>query len=408
MQQRPQQGRRRAILVSLCCALLLLLATTVALLAQAQQQTRADDDDLGNIVGPPTLPAAMVDAIFAQQGSPMAGTGAVVEATARAANIDDAFALAIWEIETSDGAAGVGYSDRNPGGVRSSPGYPGDAGGYAIYPSYAAAIVDWFNVLKSRYVDRGLTSVYTLCYPYVGTSSAPQWANKVVNLMVRYQGEVPPPTPTPTLSPVYLAHKAIALQPAAQQQTPVQRAQPMQGQQIEGRKSRATSSPQTPGTQAALPRPITLLLVLLGLLAALLIALWSKWGIGGMPLPATRQTSIDEPVLRTTSALLEPLPFQPSLFVNQFSPIRETSPLGERHTDALTEALTEAMNALPTMQPRVRRVILQPVPVPVPRNIEDEITVKRVAVSREQSTRQGLVGLYGGEAPREFSSHKRP
>ena len=131
----------------------------------------------------------------------MAGTGWAIEEASRNTNIDDAFALGVWWSETNDGAAGVGLSYRNPGGVRSSAGYVVGGGGYTIYPSYAAAINDWFDILESRYINRGLTSVYTISYPYVGTSGAASWANKVYNLMVRYHAMAPAPVPTPTPSP---------------------------------------------------------------------------------------------------------------------------------------------------------------------------------------------------------------
>src|ERR1700694_4491615 len=56
-----------------------------------------------SVVGPPSLPATTVDAIFSRLGSPMAGTGKLVEQTSRQAHIDDAFALAVWWRETNDG-----------------------------------------------------------------------------------------------------------------------------------------------------------------------------------------------------------------------------------------------------------------------------------------------------------------
>ncbi len=67
-----------------------------------------------SVVGPPSLSASSVDAIFARLGSPMVGTGKLVEQISRQVNIDDAFALAVWWTETNDGAAGVGLADRNP------------------------------------------------------------------------------------------------------------------------------------------------------------------------------------------------------------------------------------------------------------------------------------------------------
>src|SRR2546429_9343475 len=118
-----------------------------------------------SVVGKPSLPAATVDAILKSLGSPMRGTGQVVARASQRTNIDDAFALAVWWTETNDGAAGVGLGYHNPGGVRGSSGYTVGGGGYTIYPSYAAGITDWLAIVKSRYVKRGLTSVYTIAYP---------------------------------------------------------------------------------------------------------------------------------------------------------------------------------------------------------------------------------------------------
>ena len=164
------------------------------------------DGDL-SVVGKPTLPTATVDAILKDLGSPMSGMGQVIEQASQQTNIDDAFALAVWWTETNDGAAGVGLADRNPGSVRGSVGYPSAYDGYTIYPLYSAAIVYWFNMLKNVYVNRGLSTVYLISHPYVGTSSSPLWAGKVVALMLKYRGEAPP-------APIVAPHAKRAIQPS--------------------------------------------------------------------------------------------------------------------------------------------------------------------------------------------------
>jgi len=149
----------------------------------ASQTTHAGDL---SVVWSTLFACCDLDAIFKSLGSPMTGTGQVVVQASRQANIDDAFALAVWWTETNDGAAGVGLADHNPGGVRGSVGYPSASDGYTIYPSYSAAIVYWFNMLRNTYVNnRGLSTVYTISYPYVGTSSSYLWAGKVVALMLK-------------------------------------------------------------------------------------------------------------------------------------------------------------------------------------------------------------------------------
>jgi hypothetical protein len=281
-----------------------LLSTFIVILAGAtalcwqvvqRQSTRADGV---SVVGPPSLPAATVDAILTRMGSPMAGTGKVVEQASRRTQIDDAFALGVWWVETNSGAAGVGRTDRNPGSVRGSPGYPSGYGGYTIYPSYAAAIVDWFDILKSRYINRGLTSVYTICYPYVGTSSAPLWAAKVARLMWLYRGEAPPPAPKPKV-PQHQPLMPILFKPFPTWSISQELRKPVDNAQII-----APPSMLTGGNR--------LFIISLGLLVALLIALGGALIRRSAPMMSLSSESQSEPVT--------PLP---ALIVNQFSPVLE-------------------------------------------------------------------------------------
>src|SRR5206468_1610449 len=159
----------------LLSTVILILGGGAALLWNVQHATQTSHagGDV-SVVGPPTLSASTIDAIFARVGSPMLGTGKVVEQASRQTNIDDAFAIGVWWTETNDGAAGVGLANRNPGSVRGSVGYPSAYDGYTIYPSYTAAILYWFNLLRNGYVNgRGLSTVYTIARPYVGTTSYP-------------------------------------------------------------------------------------------------------------------------------------------------------------------------------------------------------------------------------------------
>jgi hypothetical protein len=387
-------------LFPIICTLLVLISGSTALLWLVQeQQSRANAADVGDVVGPPSLPAATVDSIFARLGSPMVGTGQVVEQAARQANIDDAFALGVWWTETNDGEAGVGLADRNPGSIRGSPDYPSAYDGYTIYPSYAAAIFDWFKLLQMRYISRGLTSVYTICYPYVGTSNSLLWANKVVNLITHYQDEVPPPRPTPivtpTLSPQFLSHKQTLPQAKIAQQY----VQSQQGQQQELPKwpGHFSTSPQ-PGqpahiaTSALLPRSVELLLVVFGLLAAIVIALMST-RLG-------RSVSLEQPTPVTTALPdLGSVPSLPPLFVNQYSPVRETAPLGEPHTSGLLFPIEPGMRSYAgsthTTEALPRRVTL------LPAREEKHTTSERVSdaglvpILAESSTRRRVLSRHG-------------
>src|SRR6266581_296384 len=103
---------KRIFQLVLFSLVIILVGGGVAFLLQPHAASQADGL---SIVGSPSLPAATVNAIFARLGSPMAGTGKVVEQAAGKKHIDDAFALAVWWVETNDGEAGVGRSDLNPG-----------------------------------------------------------------------------------------------------------------------------------------------------------------------------------------------------------------------------------------------------------------------------------------------------
>jgi len=222
-----------------------------------------------SVVGTPSIAAATVDAIFTRLGSPMVGTGKVVEQASRQANIDDAFALAVWWTETNDGAAGVGRADRNPGSVRGSVGYPSAFDGYTIYPSYTAAIRCWFSMLRNNYVNRGLSSVYVIARPYVGTSSYPLWAGKVIKLIYRYRGIAPPPPvatvrpkPKPGVAPLVLIASA-------------KRQQPLLGLAREAARPAAALKKAALPFAPGLPRAGEFVIIYLGLLAALAITLFS-------------------------------------------------------------------------------------------------------------------------------------
>ncbi|HEV2659216.1 MAG TPA: hypothetical protein VGU68_01350 [Ktedonobacteraceae bacterium] len=339
--RRVQQRLRLTIFP---CMLIILFAGAVALLWQVQhaQPTRADGS---NVVGPPTLPARTVDQILAQMGSPMVGTGAVIEAASRQTNIDDAFALGVWWTETNDGAAGVGLADRNPGSVRGNVGYPSAFDGYTIYPSYSAAIVDWFNLLRSRYVDQGLTSVYTICRPYVGTTSAYLWAGKVVNLMLRYHGEAPPPTVVPSPTPRLDAARTLYKQLHVAAPKP------------QGTTAHITGNAQAPVTRAVVPvathhalavqhnTPATApFIILLGLLAALGIALWGL--LIRRSIPAAPASS---PVADMQTPSTEALAL-PALYANEFSPVLAPQPV------VSTEQLSWSQQRQPTPVPALAGV----------------------------------------------------
>lgn len=284
MQKRSIQKqfvRMLALSLTIC-----LIGGGLALFYQWHQGPTPGHASSDNVVGPPSLPASLVDSIFRSLGSPMVGTGQAVEAASRAANIDDAFALAVWWTETNDGAAGVGLADRNPGSVRGSTGYPSAYDGYTIYPSYTAAVNYWFPMLKRVYIDRGLTTVYAISHPYVGTSTSNLWAGKVTSLMNRYRSEAPAPTPTPkpTLAPGLQRFQQAQTSRAQQQGTNSSVPTVVATVQPQPQSQPQSSQPAASG----LGETAKMLLVFFNLLFALALGLWA-WRISkryaGQPAP---------------------------------------------------------------------------------------------------------------------------
>jgi hypothetical protein len=251
-----------------------------------------------SVVGQPSLPAATIETIFKRLGSPMSGTGEVVVQASHQANIDDAFALAVWWTETNDGAAGVGLADRNPGSVRGSVGYPSAFDGYTIYPSYSAAIVYWFNMLKNIYVNRGLSTVYSISHPYVGTSGSTVWAGKVVALMLTYRGEAPP-------VPVVIPHGKRVTEPSVYIQAT---ATPLVHQALSQPGKTPTKHLSNMARQAntsspILPSTYEYVIVFFALLLALAIVVGVLWLDKNRPI---RDTLCDEAVIGDVSTTHAP------------------------------------------------------------------------------------------------------
>jgi len=333
---------------------ILLIGGGIALLLQPVGTRFIASADGVSVVGPPSLSAPSVNAIFTRLGSPMAGNGDVIVRASRNMQIDDAFALSVWWSETNDGEAGTGraYGDRNPAGVRGSPGYPSDFSGYTIYPSYAAAIVYWFGMIRHKYVDRGLNTIYAISYPYVGTSNSPLWAAKVTRLMLQYRGEAPPPTaipainPRPIVSPGTTGVSKTHVRPAE-----VDARAFSEHTQLQPHNIQASTVPGIVILSAA--KDLELSVIFLAFLAAFVLAIWA---LRTMRLKRV----VPEPMpLRTTSALL-PLPMPglsqelPLLYVGK--------PFGVHTTEALRVDIAAANTPAGSQatDPRRRRMTLLP------------------------------------------------
>jgi hypothetical protein len=118
------------------------------------------------VVGAPSLPAALIDRILSEYGSPAAGQGQVFYEMGVRYGIDPAYALAFYVFESHCGTRGVARFTHGIGNIRTTPGYR-DYEGYRSYDSYAAGIEDWFKLIKELYVDGwGLRTVAAIVPRY--------------------------------------------------------------------------------------------------------------------------------------------------------------------------------------------------------------------------------------------------
>ena len=383
---------------------IVLIGAGVALLMQPHIPGQADGV---SVIGPPSLPASTINAIFRSLDSPMVGTGDIIEQTSRKTQIDDAFALAVWWTETNDGEAGTGRpnGDHNPAGVRASIGYPMDYGGYTIYPSYSAAIVYWFGMIRNNYVNRGLSTIYAISYPYVGTASSPLWAAKVARLMFQYRGEVPPaalstPTSVPA-SPLVSTrhhHKLIRRRPEHDRpfvKKPVQ-TQPVQTHSVQTQPTEVSSALQYAGW---IGLGVLLGVLFLALLAASGIAIRIMRSKRVVPVPVPERTTsrllpivpliraLDTPSTEPLAVWTEPLVAPGGLLKMPVAWTRTESLSAEQFPGRVADSENPQTSSLDS-DPRVRRVTL--LPTVASRFIEDP--PQEVPVVKELET----VGVRSG------------
>jgi hypothetical protein len=134
--------------------------------APANPAVGSASGDPYDVVGPPTLSAALIDTILSEYGSPAVGQGAVFAALGRQYGIDPAFALAFYVHESAAGTKGVARFTHGIGNIRTTPGYA-DYEGYRSYATFAAGIEDWFKLIRELYVDGwGLRTVATILPRY--------------------------------------------------------------------------------------------------------------------------------------------------------------------------------------------------------------------------------------------------
>jgi hypothetical protein len=105
-----------------------------------------------SIAGKPTLDAARVNDILAAYGSPLKGQGKAIVALSARYKVDDAVALAFFVMESRAGTQGEAVVTRNFGNLRPMPNAPA-LDGYRQYDSWLEGATEWFQVMRTLYLD---------------------------------------------------------------------------------------------------------------------------------------------------------------------------------------------------------------------------------------------------------------
>ncbi len=104
-----------------------------------------------SVEGKPTLSAAFVDKVLTAASSKAAGTGQALYDLSVKYGIDDAYALAFFQHESTFGTGGVARATFSLGNIRCSEGYR-CIEGYRAYSSWVQGYADWYRLIRTLYI----------------------------------------------------------------------------------------------------------------------------------------------------------------------------------------------------------------------------------------------------------------
>jgi hypothetical protein len=122
-----------------------------------------------SVVGGPSLSPDFINQTLALASSPAAGTGQALYDLSRQYQIDDAYALAVFEKESSFGKYGAAFENHALGNIVCA-GYPTCNGRFRSYSSWSASYDDFYRLITTEYVTHGLSSVETITPVYAPSS----------------------------------------------------------------------------------------------------------------------------------------------------------------------------------------------------------------------------------------------
>ncbi len=123
-----------------------------------------------SVEGKPTLSAAFVDKVLVAANSRAAGTGQALYDLSVKYGIDDAYALAFFEHESTFGTTGVARATLSLGNIRCSEGYQ-CIEGFRAYQTWQEGYEDWYKLIRDLYIGQwGLRTVEQIVPKYAPSS----------------------------------------------------------------------------------------------------------------------------------------------------------------------------------------------------------------------------------------------
>jgi hypothetical protein len=122
-----------------------------------------------SVLGGPSISADLINQVLSVAGSPAAGTGQSLYDLSRESGIDDAYALAVFEKESSFGTSGAGFENHALGNIVCA-GYPTCNGRFRAYASWQDGYQDFYRLISQEYVARGLSTVEAITPVYAPSS----------------------------------------------------------------------------------------------------------------------------------------------------------------------------------------------------------------------------------------------
>ena len=141
-----------------------------------------------SVLGPPSLSPGVVNAVLSQAGSPAQGTGQALYDLSVQSGIDDAYALAVFQHESTYGLYGAGSVNHALGNIDCA-GYPTCDGRFRFYSSWEEGYADFYRLLVQEYVSRGLSTVESITPVYAPSveNDVSAYIQSVVSSMQAYR-----------------------------------------------------------------------------------------------------------------------------------------------------------------------------------------------------------------------------